>query len=95
MIIYLKILTDDEVKDFVALSFSEYFKSKIEKLNSKLSEEQNLRKVDEPLYIFQTTLDEVEKYIEIMQSNSFYKYVHCYIVEILYLFDPEFQLRLN
>ena len=95
MIIYLKILTDDEVKDFVAISFSEYFKSTIEKLNSKLSEEQNLRKVDEPLYIFQTTLDEVEKYIEIMQSNSFDKYVHCYNVEILYLFDPEFQLRLN
>ena len=95
MIIYLKILTDDEVKDFVAISFSEYFKSTIEKLNSKLSEEQNLRKVDESLYIFLTTLDEVEKYIEIMQSNSFDKYVHCYNVEILYLFDPEFQLRLN
>ena len=95
MIIYLKILTDDEVKDFVAISFSEYFKSTIEKLNSKLSEEQNLRKVDELLYIFLTTLDEVEKYIEIMQSNSFDKYVHCYNVEILYLFDPEFQLRLN
>ena len=95
MIIYLKILTDDEVKDFVAISFSEYFKSKIEKLNSKLSEEQNLRKVDESLNIFLTTLDEVEKYIEIMQSNSFDKYVHCYNVEILYLFDPEFQLRLN
>ena len=95
MIIYLKILTDDEVKDFVAISFSEYFKSTIEKLNSKLSEEQNLRKVDESLYIFLTTLDEVDKYIEIMQSNSFDKYVHCYNVEILYLFDPEFQLRLN
>ena len=95
MIIYLKILTDDEVKDFVAISFSEYFKSTIEKLNSKLSEEQNLRKVDESLYIFLTTLDEVENYIEIMQSNSFDKYVHCYNVEILYLFDPEFQLRLN
>ena len=64
-------------------------------MNSKLSEEQNLRKVDESLYIFLTTLDEVEKYIEIMQSNSFDKYVHCYNVEILYLFDPEFQLRLN
>ena len=24
---YLKILTDDEVKDFVAINFSEYFKS--------------------------------------------------------------------
>ena len=78
------------IERFCSHRFSEYFKSTIEKLNSKLSEEQNLRKVDEPLYIF-----EVEKYIEIMQSNSFYKYVHCYNVEILYLFDPEFQLRLN
>ena len=34
---YLKILTDEEVKDFVAINFSEYFKS--------ISEEQNLRKV--------------------------------------------------
>ena len=25
---YLKILTDEEVKDFVAISFSEYFKSR-------------------------------------------------------------------
>ena len=31
---YLKILTDDEVKDFVAINFSEYFKSTREKLNS-------------------------------------------------------------
>ena len=35
---YLKILTDDEVKDFVAITFSEYFKSIREKLYSKLSE---------------------------------------------------------
>ena len=34
---YLKILTDEEVKDFIAISFSEYFKS--------VREEQNLRKV--------------------------------------------------
>ena len=33
---YLKILTDKEVKDFVAINVSEYFKSK--------REEQNLRK---------------------------------------------------
>ena len=33
---YLKILTDKEVKDFVAINFNEYFKSK--------REEQNLRK---------------------------------------------------
>ena len=34
---YLKILTNEEVKDFVAIIFSEYFKS--------IREEQNLRKV--------------------------------------------------
>ena len=42
---YLKILTDDEVKDFVVLHFREKFKSIKEKLYSKLSEGQNLRKV--------------------------------------------------
>ena len=34
---YLKILTDDEVKDFAAINFSEYFKPTSEKLYSKLS----------------------------------------------------------
>ena len=48
---YLKILTDEEVKDFVAINFSEYVKSILEKLYSKLSEEQNLRKVVKSLYI--------------------------------------------
>ena len=50
---YLKILTDDEVEDFVDISFSEYFKS--------IREEQNLRKVAKLLYISLTTPDEVEK----------------------------------
>ena len=40
----LKILNDEEVKDFVAINFSEYFKS--------IREEQNLRKVAKLLYIF-------------------------------------------
>ena len=44
---YLKMLTDEKVKDFAAINFSEYFKSRREKLYSKLSEEQNLRKVAE------------------------------------------------
>ena len=48
---YLKILTDDEVKDFVAISFCEYRKSMKEKLYSKLNEEQNLGKVVESVYI--------------------------------------------
>ena len=35
-------LTDEEVKDFVAINFNEYFKSTRKKLYSKLSEENNL-----------------------------------------------------
>ena len=53
---YLKILTDEEVKYFVAINFSEYFQS--------IREEQNLRKVAKSLYIFLTTHDEVEKYVQ-------------------------------
>ena len=56
---YLKILTDEEVKDCAAISFSECFKS--------MREEQNLRKVTISLYIFLITPDKVEKYV---QSNS-------------------------
>ena len=44
---YLKVLTDDEVKGFVIINCSEYLKSKREKLYTKLSEEQSLRKVVE------------------------------------------------
>ena len=49
---YLKIMTDDEVKDFVVINFGEYF-----------------RKVAESLYIFLTTLDEVEKYATIKDDT--------------------------
>ena len=59
---YLKILTDEEAKDFVAINFSDYFKSARGKLYSKLSEEKFLRKIAELLYIFLTAPDEVEKY---------------------------------
>ena len=63
---YLKILTDDQVKHFVVINFGEYFKYTKEKVYSKLNEEQNLRKVVETLYIFLTTPDEVEKYVEMV-----------------------------
>ena len=43
---YLKVLTEDEVKDFV-IYFDEYFQSSREQLCSKLYEEQNMRKVAE------------------------------------------------
>ena len=39
---YLKILTDDEVKNFVAINLSEYFKCTREKLYSKLNEKKIL-----------------------------------------------------
>ena len=48
---YLKILTDNEVKDFAVINFSGCFKSMREKLYSKLSEKQHLRKVVKSLYI--------------------------------------------
>ena len=53
---YLKILSDEEVEDFVAINFSKCFKS--------IREEQNLRKVAKSLYIFLITPDEVEKYLQ-------------------------------
>ena len=55
---YLKILTDVEVKDFVAGNFREYFKS--------ISEEQNLRKTAKFLYTFLTIPNEVEKYVQVL-----------------------------
>ena len=56
---------------------------------SKLSEKQNIRKVAKSPYIFLTTPDEVEKYV---QSNTSDNSVHHYNVEILNFFDPELQL---
>ena len=49
---YLDILTEEEVKDFVAYHFSEY-------LNS-IREEQNYRKFAKFVYIIPTTADKVE-----------------------------------
>ena len=46
---YLEMLTDEEVKDFVAINFSE-----------SIREEQNLRKVAKSLDTFLTTPDEVQ-----------------------------------
>ena len=76
---YLEIMTDEEVKDFVAINFNEYFKS--------IKEEQNLRKTAKSLCIFLITLDEVEKYVK---SNSSDNCVHHYNVEILNLFDQDY-----
>ena len=61
----LKILTYEEVKDFVTISFIGYFKS--------IRDEQNLTKVAKLLYIFLRTPDKVEKFV---QSNSSDNCVH-------------------
>ena len=65
---YLKILIDDEVKDFLGINFREYFKS--------IRQEKNLRKVAKLLHFFLTTPNEVEKYV---QSNSSNNCIHRYI----------------
>ena len=57
---YSKIFFDEEVKDFVVINFSEYFKS--------IREEQYLTKVAKSLYIFLIISDELEKHV---QSNLF------------------------
>ena len=74
-------MTDEEVKGFVAINFSKYFKY--------IREERNFRKVAKSLYTFLTIPDEVEKYV---QSNLSDNCIHCYNVEILNLFDPELRL---
>ena len=51
--VYLKTLTEDKTKNFVAINFSEYFKSAKGKMYSKLNEEQNLTKV--ALYLCSNT----------------------------------------
>ena len=69
---YLEILTDEEMKHFIAINFSEYFKS--------IKKERNLRKVAKLLlYIFLTTPDKVEQYV---QSSSYGNCIHHYNVEL-------------
>ena len=58
----LEILTDKEVKDFVAKTFGEYFKS--------TREEQNISKVAKSLYIFLTIPNEVETHVQSISSDN-------------------------
>ena len=77
---------------FCSHKFDESFKFLRKKLYSKLSEEQNLRRLDESFYIFLATPDKVGNYVEMMQSGSSDNcQCHCNI-KVLNLFDPELQL---
>ena len=78
---YLKLLTGEKVKHFVAINFSEYFKS--------ITEEQNLRKVAKSLDIFLTTPDKVQKYVQSISSDNC---IHRNNVEILNIFHPKLEL---
>ena len=62
---------------------------------SKLSEEQNLRKVVKFLYVFLTTSNELEEYVKKSQSNSSDYCVHYYNIEFLNIFDLELQMTKN
>ena len=85
-------MANEEVKDFVAINFSKYFKYTRKNLYFKLNEEQNPRNVPKSFYIILTTPDEVEKYTKMTQSNSSNNFVHHYNIMISNLFDPELQL---
>ena len=74
-------MSDEEVKVFIAINASKYFGS--------IREEEKIRKVAKSLFIFLTTPDEIEKYV---QSKSCYDCIHHYNDEILNLCDPELQL---
>ena len=67
---YLEILTDEEVKDFVAINFSEYFKSTKEKLYFRLNKKRNLRKVAKSLYTSLKTSDEVDPELQLKDTES-------------------------
>ena len=89
---YSKILTDDKLKDSVVINFFEYFKPMKEKLCSKLSKKQNIRKTVESLFIFLTTLNEIKKYVEVMELSSSDNCVCHFTINILNIFYLELQL---
>ena len=78
---YIKLLTDEKVKNFVAKNFSEYFTS--------IREEENLRKVNKSSYIFLATPNDVKKSVQSSFSDNG---IHRHNVDILNIFDPELEL---
>ena len=65
---YLKILTDEVVKDFLLIILDEYFKSAKEKIHPKQNEEKNLGKVAGWLYSFLATPCKAEKYVKLIEK---------------------------
>ena len=102
---YLKILTNNEVKDFVLTNFGAFSKLIREELYSNLSEEKSLGKVVELFYSFLTTPDEAKKYVELIEKTPEAKIMmqltfsdncmHVYNIDILSNFDVELQLTNN
>ena len=69
------------MKELVTINFSEYFRY--------IREEQNLRKAAKLLYVFLTTPNKVEIYV---QLNSCVNCIHRYNVDILDIFDSGLQM---
>ena len=67
---YLKILTDEEVKDFVLINFGKFFKCTREKLHFEPSEKKNknFTEVADLFYISLTMSEEVERNIELIEK---------------------------
>ena len=80
---YLKFLSDEKVKYFVAIILLNILNSQKKKCIFKPSEKQKFQKVAESLYIFPATPHDVVQYV---QSNSSNYCIHRYNVEILNLF---------
>ena len=81
------------MKNSVVISFGANFKFTRENLYSRLREEQNLREVVEWRYILLSTPDEVEKHVEMTQSNSYDNCIIRYDIKIFILFDPGLQMN--
>ena len=91
---YLKILTDNEVKDSAVINFVEYFNLQ-EKFYSKLCEEQNIREVVESLYIFLKIPDEVKNILGWCSQIRLIIVCITIILRVSNLFDPELQMIKN
>ena len=81
---YLKVVTNNEVKEFLVINFDEYFNSTREKLNFNQVRNIILERCG--------TSNEVHKYAEAMQLSSFDNCVCHYNTKIRNLFDANLQL---
>ena len=64
-----KIMTDEEVKDFVMINFGEYWKSAREAFILNQAKEKIFKKLLNS-FMFLTTPDEVKRYVELIEKSK-------------------------